>query len=171
MQNKKQQQAAKAFVNECSGRGYEKGGTQRFWLSLLHNVFGVDDPTKVMRFELPVKPFSKDKGADFIDAYITTTPFRMCGFARNPSRKEAASIDFEYYGTPYAFENRLMLVEDGQDTPIVNSFYIRNITNYNKESITRREILIDCEGRNMREVYYNGQAANNKFYINYIPDN
>ena len=69
----KQALAAKRFVNEWSGKGYEKGETQRFWLSLLHNVFGVDDPTKVMRFELPVKTFTKDKGADFIDAYIITT--------------------------------------------------------------------------------------------------
>ena len=65
--------AAKKFVKEWSGKGYEKGETQRFWLSLLHNVFGIDDPTMVMRFELPVKTFTKDKGADFIDAYITTT--------------------------------------------------------------------------------------------------
>ena len=69
----KQALAAKRFVNEWSGKGYEKGETQRFWLSLLHNVFGIDDPTKVMRFELPVKTFTKDKGADFIDAYIITT--------------------------------------------------------------------------------------------------
>ena len=69
----KQALAAKKFVKEWSGKGYEKGETQRFWLSLLHNVFGIDDPTMVMRFELPVKTFTKDKGADFIDAYITTT--------------------------------------------------------------------------------------------------
>ena len=69
----KQALAAKQFVKEWSGKGYEKGETQRFWLSLLHNVFGIDDPTTMMRFELPVKTFTKDKGADFIDAYITTT--------------------------------------------------------------------------------------------------
>ena len=68
-----QKQAAKAFVQEWSGKGYEKGETQRFWLSLLHNVFGIDDPTKVMEFELPVKTITKEKGSDFIDAYISTT--------------------------------------------------------------------------------------------------
>ena len=71
--NTSQRQAARAFVKEWSGKGYEKGETQRFWLSLLHNVFGVDDPMKMMEFELPVKTFAKDKGNDFIDAYIAST--------------------------------------------------------------------------------------------------
>ena len=68
-----QKQAAKAFAHEWSGKGYEKGETQRFWISLLHNVFGIDDPTKVMEFELPVKTITKEKGSDFIDGYISTT--------------------------------------------------------------------------------------------------
>ena len=68
-----QKQAAKAFVQEWSGKGYEKGETQRFWLSLLHTVFGIDNPMNIMEFELPVKTFAKDKGSDFIDGYITPT--------------------------------------------------------------------------------------------------
>ncbi len=68
-----QKQAAKSFVQEWSGKGYEKGETQRFWIDLLHTVFGIDNPTKIMEFEIPVKTFAKDKGNDFIDAYITTT--------------------------------------------------------------------------------------------------
>ena len=68
-----QKQAAGQFVKEWSVKGYEKGETQRFWLSLLHNIFGIDDPTKMMEFEIPVKTFAKDKGSDFIDGYITPT--------------------------------------------------------------------------------------------------
>ncbi|MCR5714758.1 MAG: N-6 DNA methylase [Bacteroidales bacterium] len=68
-----QKQAAKAFVREWSGKGYEKGETQRFWLSLLHTVFGIDNPMKLMEFEVPVKTITKEKGADFIDAYISST--------------------------------------------------------------------------------------------------
>lgn len=59
-----QKQAAKAFVHEWSG----KGETQRFWIDLLHTVFGIDNPTKIMEFELPVKTITKEKGSDFIDA-------------------------------------------------------------------------------------------------------
>ena len=65
--------AARAFVQEWSGKGYEKGETQRFWLSLLHTVFGIDNPMKMMEFELPVKTITKEKGSDFIDAYIHAT--------------------------------------------------------------------------------------------------
>ena len=68
-----QKQAAKSFVQQWTGKGYEKGETQRFWLSLLHTVFGIDDPMKMMEFELPVKTITKDKGSDFIDGYIMST--------------------------------------------------------------------------------------------------
>lgn len=71
--NNTQKKAAKSFVQEWSGKGYEKGETQRFWLDLLLTVFGVDNPTKIMKFELPVKTIIKEKGSDFIDAYITPT--------------------------------------------------------------------------------------------------
>ncbi|MDD6975885.1 MAG: N-6 DNA methylase [Bacteroidales bacterium] len=71
--NNTQKQAAKAFVQEWTGKGYEKGETQRFWLSLLHTVFGIDNPMKMMEFELPVRTITKEKGSDFIDAYITPT--------------------------------------------------------------------------------------------------
>ena len=68
-----QKQAAKAFVQEWAGKGYEKGETQRFWIDLLHSVFGIDNPTKMIEFELPVKTITKEKGSDFIDGYITST--------------------------------------------------------------------------------------------------
>ena len=66
-------QAAKQFVQDWTGRGYEKGETQRFWLELLHNVFGIENPMAWMEFELPVKTITKEKGADFIDGYISAT--------------------------------------------------------------------------------------------------
>ena len=68
-----QKQAAKQFVKEWSGRGYEKGETQRFWMALLHDVLGVENPVKAMEFEIPVKTITKEKGSDFIDGYITAT--------------------------------------------------------------------------------------------------
>ena len=69
----KQKQAAKAFVQEWSGKGYEKGETARFWISLLQNVYGIQDATKFMEFELPVKTILKERGSDFIDGYIPST--------------------------------------------------------------------------------------------------
>ncbi len=71
--NTTQKQAAKQFVQDWSGKGYEKGETARFWIALLQNVYGIQDATKFMEFELPVKTILKEKGADFIDGYIPTT--------------------------------------------------------------------------------------------------
>ena len=73
MTTTQQQKAARRFAETWQGKGYEKGETQRFWLDLLHNIFGVDDPTKTMQFEIPVKTITKEKGADFIDGYINPT--------------------------------------------------------------------------------------------------
>ena len=69
----KQRQAVRAFVKDWMGKGYEKGETQRFWLDLLHRVFGIDNPMSIMQFEIPVKTITKEKGSDFIDAYISST--------------------------------------------------------------------------------------------------
>lgn len=71
--NSMKKKAAKQFVQVWSGKGYEKGETQRFWLDLLHTVFGVDNPMNMMEFEYPVKTIAKEKGSDFIDAYIIPT--------------------------------------------------------------------------------------------------
>ena len=71
--NAARRKAVKEFVKEWTGKGYEKGETQRFWLSLLQDVFGVTSPMAMMVFELPVKTITKEKGSDFIDAYIPAT--------------------------------------------------------------------------------------------------
>lgn len=44
MKTEKQQKAAAAeFARRWQGRGYEKGESQRFWLDLLGNVYGVEE--------------------------------------------------------------------------------------------------------------------------------
>ena len=71
--NSTQKQAAKQFVKDWSEKGYEKGETQRFWIALLQNVYGIQDATKFMEFERPVKTILKEKGSDYIDGYIPST--------------------------------------------------------------------------------------------------
>lgn len=52
MNTEKQQKAAAAeFARRWAGKGYEKGESQRFWLDLLENVYGVKKPTEFVRFE------------------------------------------------------------------------------------------------------------------------
>ena len=71
--NSTQKLAAKQFVKDWSGKGYERGETSRFWIALLQNVYGIQDATKFIEFELPVKTILKEKGSDFIDGYIPST--------------------------------------------------------------------------------------------------
>ena len=70
MNDAKRRAAAKAFAEYWAGKGYEKGESQKFWLSLLRDVFGVAEPEKYITFEDQVK---LDSSTGFIDAYITET--------------------------------------------------------------------------------------------------
>lgn len=66
----KQKAAAKAFAKYWEDKGYEKGESQKFWLSLLRDVFGVAEPEKYITFEDQVK---LDSSTGFIDGYIAET--------------------------------------------------------------------------------------------------
>lgn len=61
--------AAQDFVKFWQDKGYEKGQSQPFWLSLLRNVLGVEFPEKYIRFEDQVKL----DHTSFIDGFIDTT--------------------------------------------------------------------------------------------------
>lgn len=64
-----QKVAAKRFVEYWSGKGYEKGQSQPFWLSLLREVFGIAEPEKFITFEDQVHL----DNTSFIDGYIDST--------------------------------------------------------------------------------------------------
>ncbi len=51
----RQREAAREFAEYWKTRGCEKGETQSFWLALLRDVFGVDQPEKSIVFEGQVK--------------------------------------------------------------------------------------------------------------------
>jgi len=61
--------AAKQFVKDWTGHGDEKQETQRFWIALLQNVFGVEQATNTIEFEVRVKL----DHTSFIDGYIKDT--------------------------------------------------------------------------------------------------
>ena len=64
-----QRAAAKQFVKDWTGHGDEKQETQRFWIALLQNVFGVEQATNAIEFEVPVKLGH----TSFIDGYLKDT--------------------------------------------------------------------------------------------------
>lgn len=69
MTDVQQRAAAKEFIKYWTGRGDEKQETQRFWIDLLRNVYGVAEPEKAIEFEYPVKL----DHVSFIDGYIQKT--------------------------------------------------------------------------------------------------
>lgn len=64
-----QRAAAKEFAACWKGRGYEKGESQAFWLSLLGNVLGIEHPEAFITFENQVKM----DHTSFIDGFIEST--------------------------------------------------------------------------------------------------
>ncbi len=64
-----QKKAAKEFAAAWKDKGYEKGESQSFWLSLLRNVYGVEHPEKFITFEEQVHL----DHTSFIDGHIHDT--------------------------------------------------------------------------------------------------
>ena len=59
----------KKFIETWRNRGDEKQDKDTFWLSLLRNIYDVDDPSNYIEFEKPVQLSHQS----YIDAYISTT--------------------------------------------------------------------------------------------------
>ena len=64
-----QKAAAKQFVKDWTGRGYEKGDSQPFWLALLNRVYGIEAPDQFISFEDQVHL----DHTSFIDGFIPAT--------------------------------------------------------------------------------------------------
>ena len=69
MTDAQQKKAAKEFAEYWKGKGYEKGESQPFWLSLLRDVYGVEHPEQFIEFEDQVHL----DHTSFIDGYIPST--------------------------------------------------------------------------------------------------
>ena len=65
----KQRLAAKKFVENWTGKGYEKGESQKFWIQLLREVLEVENPEQFISFEDQVHL----DHTSFIDGYIPAT--------------------------------------------------------------------------------------------------
>lgn len=69
MNEKGKRENAKKFAEYWKDRGYEKGDSQPFWLSLLRDILGVEEPEKFIKFEDKVML----DHTSFIDAVIPST--------------------------------------------------------------------------------------------------
>ena len=64
-----QKAAAKKFADFWKDKGYEKGESQKFWIDLLTNVYGITDISSFISFEEQVKL----DHTSFIDGFIPST--------------------------------------------------------------------------------------------------
>lgn len=69
MTDVQQRAAAKEFAADWQGKGYEKGHSQTFWLTLLQKVYGVAEPDKFITFEDQIML----DHTSFIDGFIPDT--------------------------------------------------------------------------------------------------
>ena len=75
MTDAERRSAAAKFAADWKGRGDEKQETQRFWMSLLQNVCGVEQPTSAIEFEKRVEVDNSDgtTTTKYIDGYLPAT--------------------------------------------------------------------------------------------------
>ena len=69
LSEKQQKEAAAAFAKRWEGKGYEKGESQTFWIELLTEVLGVENPSTFITFEQQTQL----DHTSFIDAMIHST--------------------------------------------------------------------------------------------------
>ncbi|MBR1858790.1 MAG: class I SAM-dependent DNA methyltransferase [Selenomonadaceae bacterium] len=93
----KQNLNAKKFAARWAGRGRERGESQSFWLSLLSEVYGVQNPDEYIRFEEPVQLSHKSFIDGFIDATHTMIEQKSCDKDLNEPIKQSDGT----FLTPY----------------------------------------------------------------------
>ncbi len=85
MKNTEQKKAAKKFAEYWKDRGYEKGESQPFWLSLLRDVLGAEHPEQLISFEDKVML----DHTSFIDGYIPATHVLIEQKSKNKDLRKA----------------------------------------------------------------------------------
>jgi len=105
MTQAEQRKAAKKFSEDWKGKGYEKGMSQKFWLDLLCNVFGVQDFASFITFEEPVKL----EHTSFIDAYIPSTKVLIEQKSIDKDLKAAIKQSDNSFLTPFQQAKRYIM--------------------------------------------------------------
>ncbi len=97
MTAKQQAAAAKEFAKFWEGKGYEKGESQTFWLTLLRDVYGIQHPEQMISFEDQVHL----DHTSFIDGYISSTKVMIEQKGVNKDLNRAIKQSDGTYLTPF----------------------------------------------------------------------
>ena len=87
----------KRFIERWQGHGDEKGETQTFWISLLRDVLGLENPDEFLIFEKRVEL----EHVSFIDVYIPSTRVIIEQKSIDVSLTKAAQQSDGTYQTPF----------------------------------------------------------------------
>ncbi len=142
MTDKEQIKAAKEFVTRWEGKGNEKQETALFWIDLLQNVLGVENPTSIIQFE---KPVVIEKNTKFINSYIHATKVLIeqkgthVKLGKTVVKSDGKKLTT--YGQAFRYNNYLTYKERARRI-IVSNFERNLIYNLNKPNGEPDEILL-----------------------------
>ena len=105
MTETQQREAAKRFAEYWEGRGYEKGESQPFWLSLLRDVYGVEHPEEYINFENQVHL----DHTSFIDGNIPATKVMIEQKSLGKDLKKAIKQSDGTFLTPFQQAKRYII--------------------------------------------------------------
>lgn len=137
-----QKTAAKKFAEYWKDKGDEKQETSRFWIELLGNVFGVEEPTKYIEFE---KPVMVEKNQKYIDGYIPTTKILIeqkgSHIKLNRTAVQSGGEKLTPYGQAFRYKNHLSY-DDQVRWIIVCNFSEFLVYDMNKPNDEPEQILL-----------------------------
>lgn len=143
MTNAEQREAARKFINTWKGKGYEKGDTQRFWMSLLSDVLGMEHVADAIAFE---KEVVIDGQTKFIDGYIAETKVLIEQKSLGKDLNKAALQSGGRMLTPYEqaknYANNLP-VDEAPRWIVTCNFEIFHIYDMNKPGTGPETVLLE----------------------------
>ncbi|MGN0483263.1 MAG: type IIL restriction-modification enzyme MmeI, partial [Lachnospiraceae bacterium] len=156
--DRERKKAAQLFADKWKERGQERGDCHVFWIELLQNVYGVDEPDKFIIFEEKVKI---DKRTKYIDARIpeTHTLIEQKSRTKDLSKKQKQSNNKEMTPVEQAkqYDNNLPYSQKSRYILTCNfsEFDIYDMEQPNKEpeivllkdlgeEFARLDFLVDC---------------------------
>ena len=159
-----QKSAAKAFADSWKGRGDEKQETQKFWIELLHDVFGVANPTSAMEFEKKVK---LEGSIRFIDVYIPETRViveqKSVGIELSKEGSQSGGDNLTPYNQARRYDNNLPVSEKARWIVCCNfeRFEIHDMQNPLdapevvllkdlEKDFTKLQVIADIKAKNIR---------------------
>lgn len=149
MNNQAQKKAAKKFAEFWKDKGYEKGESQKFWLSLLHDIFGVEHPESFISFE--DKVFLGH--TSFIDGYIADTKVLIEQKSKGTNLEAKIKQSDGTFLTPYEQARRYgteLPVDKHPKFIVISNFQTFLVYDMNKPRGEPEEILLE----NLEREYY-----------------